>query len=139
MIAIMDGKAVYAKYKITVDGELPPELYHDDYCYTDKELEKVKQKLARVKYTVENLSEPEGWNVTAGVVYVNPADVVEHIEKHIPPVSMKEQMLREKIENTEEWVVAALTRIAEIETVNLVELSDKVRVLEEAKEETIKR
>ena len=86
--------------------------------------------------------EPPGFHVTKGVKYANVDEALKHIENVGLPESMVIPQLKEQVKVTEDWLAAALTKIAEIETVTITELSDKVRVLEEAsvgpvKEETI--
>ena len=76
--------------------------------------------------------EPPGFHVTKGVKYANVDEALKHMANAEPPESLTIPYLKEKIKANEDWLAAALTKIAEIETVKMVELSDKVRVLEEA-------
>ena len=83
--------------------------------------------------------EPAGFHVTKGVKYANVDEALKHIENVGLPDSMVIPQLKEQVKVTEDWLAAALTKIAEIETVTITELSDKVRVIEEAavKEEIV--
>ena len=81
--------------------------------------------------------EPPGFRVTIGVKYANVDEALKHMANAEPPESMIIPYLKEKIKANEDWLAAALTKIAEIETVKMVELSDKVRVLEEAAVEPV--
>ena len=83
--------------------------------------------------------EPPGFHVTKGVKYANVEEALRHIENVGLPDSMVIPQLKEQVKVTEDWLAAALTKIAEIETVTITELSDKVRVIEEAavKEEIV--
>ena len=76
--------------------------------------------------------EPPGFHVTKGVKYANVDEALKHMANAEPPESLTIPYLKEKIKANEDWLAAALTKIAEIETVTITELSDKVRVLEEA-------
>ena len=82
--------------------------------------------------------EPPGFHVTKGVKYANVEEALRHIENAGLPESMVIPQLREQLKITEDWLAAALTKIAEIETVTITELSDEVRVLEEAAIEPVK-
>jgi hypothetical protein len=83
--------------------------------------------------------EPAGFHVTKGVKYANVDEALKHMANAEAPESMIIPYLQEKIKANEDWLAAALTKLSEIETVKLTELSDKVQALEEAavKEETI--
>ena len=81
--------------------------------------------------------EPPGFHVTVGVRYLNVDEALKHMANAEPPDSLTIPYLKEKIKANEDWLAAALTKIAEIETVKMVELSDKVRVLEEAAVEPV--
>ena len=81
--------------------------------------------------------EPAGFHVTKGVKYANVDEALKHMANAEPPESMIIPYLQEKIKANEDWLAAALTKLTEIETVKLTELSDKVRVLEEAKVEAV--
>ena len=81
--------------------------------------------------------EPPGFHVTKGVKYANVDEALKHIENVGLPESMVIPQLKEQVKVTEDWLAAALTKIAEIETVTITELSDKVRVLEEASAEPV--
>ena len=81
--------------------------------------------------------EPVGFHVTKGVKYANVDEALKHMANAEPPESMIIPYLQEKIKANEDWLAAALTKLTEIETVKLTELSDKVRVLEEAKVEAV--
>ena len=87
--------------------------------------------------------EPPGFYVTKGVKYANVDEALKHMDNVSTPDSLTIPYLREQIKTNEGWLAAALTKIAEIETVKIKELSDKVRALEEVsiepviKEETI--
>jgi hypothetical protein len=83
--------------------------------------------------------EPAGFHVTKGVKYANVDEALKHMANAEAPESMIIPYLQEKIKANEDWLAAALTKLSEIETVKLTELSDKVQALEEAavKKETI--
>ena len=130
-VYLVDGIAKPAKW--TVNGK---------YCYEQDDLDRYIKQLEKdgVKYTVEEVVPPAELYVTNGVKYANVDEAVKHINNVSAPDSLTIPYLQEKIKVTEDWLAAALTKIAEIETVTITELSDKVRVLEEAavKEEIVK-
>lgn len=125
-IFIVDGIAKPAKW--TVNGK---------YCYEQDDLDGYIKQLEKdgVKYVVEEVTPPPGIYVTNGVKYVNVDEAVKHINNVSAPDSLTIPYLQEKIKANEDWLAAALTKLNEIETVTITELSDKVRVLGEAKEE----
>ena len=82
--------------------------------------------------------EPPGFHVTKGVKYANVDEALKHMANVSAPDSLTIPYLQEKIKANEDWLAAALTKIAEIETVTITELSDEVRVLEEAAIEPVK-
>ena len=85
-------------------------------------------------------NEPAGFHVTKGVKYANVDEALKHMQNVSAPDSLAIPYLQEKIKANEDWLAAALTKLTEIETVTITELSDKVRVLEEAavKDEAVK-
>ena len=133
-VYLIDGVAKPAKWK--VNGK---------YCYELDDLDRRINQLGKdgVKYTVEEVVPPPRLYISDGVKYANVDEALKHMANAEPPESMIIPYLKEKIKANEDWLAAALTKITEIETVKMVELSDKVRVLEEAsiepviKEETI--
>ena len=126
-----------------VDGKTDPArwLVNDRYCYDDDDLERRKKQLEKegVKYTVEEVAPPAGLYITEGIKYSTVEEALKHIEG-VTPESLIIPRLKEQLATAEEWLGVALTKLTEIETVKMVELSDKVRVLEEAavKEEIVK-
>jgi hypothetical protein len=83
--------------------------------------------------------EPAGFHVTKGVKYANVDEALKHMANAEAPESMIIPYLQEKIKANEDWLAAALTKLTEMETGKLTELSDKVQALEKAaaKEEAI--
>ena len=124
-----------------IDGTAHPALWKvaDHYCYTENDLKRRTTELDKkgVKYKVEEINPPTGIQVTEGVKYANVEEALKHIEG-VTPESLIIPRLKEQLATAEEWLGVALTKLTEIETVKMVELSDKVRVLEKASVEPVK-
>jgi hypothetical protein len=126
-----------------VDGIAKPArwMVNGKHCYEQSDLDRYIKQLEKdgAKYTVEEVAPPAGFHVTKGVKYANVDEALKHMANAEPPESMIIPYLQEKIKANEDWLAAALTKLTEMETGKLTELSDKVQALEEAavKGETI--
>ena len=138
-VAILDGRVVQAIAKVDgkfVFNEAEKELY----------IKLSKSKVAEV----EELT-PVKMSVTDGVTYQSVDEALKHIDEETPE-SLVIPYLKEQLNNTEQWLSAALTKldeaeqtIAKLTTVDMVDIKSRVDTVEtkvntlEAKQEPIKK
>ena len=127
-VAILDGRVVQAIAK--VDGRFV-------FSKAEKEL---FIKLSRSKVAEVEELKPVKMSVTDGVTYQSVDEALKHLEGETPE-SLIIPRLKEQLNNTEQWLAAALTKldeaettIAKLTTVDMVDIKSRVDTLE-AKQE----
>ncbi len=148
-ICTMDGTAHYAKYVFRLQGKLPaadssapiatimPFPFSDEeiYCFTDKDVKRVKGYLQEqgIRYEIEKLPAPPGFEKTIGIKYASRTEALNHIQHNTEPKSLLLPRLVERVQAAEEKARTAeeKARTAEAKARAAEERATELEALEE--------